>query len=153
MSCFWEFHMFLCSFYLLTWLISMAGRELHVVLLPLDFPSICFNRFKVPTGNFHYKQILKNSKLIHILLSHPWFKIFGFACFPKRKLRRTVWLIILRRNAPQFGQNVLKNAPQKNLAKLRSKMRHRRIFLTPSSIFIAFLCINFFQMSNLFIKN
>ena len=102
MSRFWEFHMFLCSFYLLTWLISMAGRELHVVLLPLDFSLICFNRFQVPTGNFHYKQILKNSKLIHILLSHPWFKIFGFACFPKRKLRRNFAITLTQPNSSQL---------------------------------------------------
>ena len=43
-----------------------------------------------------------------------------------------VWLISLPPNAPQFGQNALKNAPQQN-------------FFTPSSIFITFLCINCFR--------
>ena len=48
----------------------------------------------------------------------------------------SVWLISSHRNAPQFCQNALKKGPQQYLN-----------FFTPSTIFIAFLCINFFQMS------
>ena len=53
-----------------------------------------------------------------------------------------VWLISLRRNAPQFCQNALKKAPQ----------HYPKFFLTPSTIFIAFLCMNFYQMSFSFLK-
>ena len=45
----------------------------------------------------------------------------------------TIWPKCAQKCATEeFGQNVLKNAPQK-------------IYLTPLSIFIAFLCINFFR--------
>ena len=49
-----------------------------------------------------------------------------------------VWLISLHQNAPQFGQNALKNAPQKNLAKMCSKIRHRKFFFDP---LVHFYCI------------
>ena len=77
-----------------------------------------------------------------ILLNNPKvYQNFLMAKFPSINFRMRwgpVWLISLHRNAPQFGQNALKNAPQKNLAKMCSKMRHRNFF-------IAFLCINFFR--------